>query len=145
MPEAIKRLATASFMLNLQKNQLFQVAVQVLGHLWTSGGFWVPNFTKLTTLIEKLNGELAQFNQVSLYELLNFYKEYISPFAKLDKPLCQLLGQDARPWMAAAGECIHEVAQHIVAVPCQLNAELLVELHMETRVSSHGIATVLLQ
>ena len=39
MLEAVKRLAAAGFMLNLCKSQLVQVAAQVLGHLWTSGGF----------------------------------------------------------------------------------------------------------
>ena len=47
MLEAVKWLAVASFMLNLHKSQLVQATVQVLGHLWTSGSFWVPNTTKL--------------------------------------------------------------------------------------------------
>ena len=53
MLEAIKWLAIASFMLNLHKSQLVQAVAQVLGYLWTSGGFWVPNVTKLTNLPEK--------------------------------------------------------------------------------------------
>ena len=87
MLEAVKQLAVASFMLDLHKNQLVQAAVQVLGHLWTLGGFWVPNITKLTTLMEKLDGELAQFNWASLYGLLNFYREYVPAFAQLVEPL----------------------------------------------------------
>ena len=67
MLEAVKRLATASFMINLRKSQLVQAVVQVLGHLWTSGIFWAPNITKLATLIEKMDGELARFNWASLY------------------------------------------------------------------------------
>ena len=69
---------------------------QVFGHLWTLGSFWVPNITKLTTLIEKSDGELAQINWASLYGLLNFYREYVPAFAKLVKLLRQLLGQDAQ-------------------------------------------------
>ena len=95
--EAVKQLTTTGFMLNLYKSQLVQAAVQVLGHLWTSGGFWAPNVTKLATLIKKMDGELAWFNWASLYGLLNFYREYIPAFAKLVKPLRQLLGQDAHP------------------------------------------------
>ena len=53
MLEAVKQLATASFMLNLHKSQLVQAAARALGHLWTSGGFWVPNITKLTALMEE--------------------------------------------------------------------------------------------
>ena len=143
--EAVKRLAATGFMLNLHKSQLVQAAAQVLGHLWTSGGFWAPNITKLTTLMEKMDGELARFNWASLYGLLNFYREYVPAFTELVKPLRQLLGQDAHPWMPEAGECICEVAQHVISVPCWLNADLTAELRMETRVSSHGIATLLLQ
>ena len=47
--------------------------------------------------------------------------------------------------MAAAGECIHEVVWHIVTAPHWLNADLSAKLHMETRVSSHGIATLVSQ
>ena len=72
MLEAVKRLTAAGFMLNLCKSQLVQAVAQVLGHLWTSGGFWVPNITKLTALIEKSDGELAWANRASLYGLLNF-------------------------------------------------------------------------
>ena len=58
------------FMLNLHKSQLVQAAAQVLRHLWTLGSFWVPNITKLTTLIEKLDGALSWSNWASLYGLL---------------------------------------------------------------------------
>ena len=128
MLEAVKWLVTAGFMLNLHKSQLVQAMSQVLRHLWTLGSFWAPNITKLTALMEKLDGELARFNWASLFGLLNFYREYILAFAKLGEPLCQLLGQDARLWMTAAGECICEVAQHVATVPCWLNADLLAEL-----------------
>ena len=71
--------------------------------------------------------------------------EYVPAFAELVEPLCQFLGQDARLWMAAAGECIREVAWFIFSVLCQLKADLLVELWIEARVCSCGIATLLLQ
>ena len=93
-------------MLNLHKSQLVQAMAQLLGHLWTSSGFWAPNVTKLTTLLEKSDGKLAQVKQVSLYRLLNFYREYILAFTRLIELLRQLLGQDAQLWMTAARECV---------------------------------------
>ena len=145
MLEAVKQLAAIGFMLNLQKSQLVQAAAQVLGHLWTSGGFWVPNVTKLAAFIKKMDSELARVNRASLYGLLNFYREYVPAFAELVEPLRQLLGQDAHPWTPEAGECIREVAQHVIKAPCWLNVDLSEELRMETRVSSLGIAALLLQ
>ena len=82
---------------------------------------------------------------MSLYGLLNFYREYIPAFSELVEPLRQLLGQDAYPQTPEARECICEVAQHVISAPCWLNADLTVELRIETRVSSHGIAALLLQ
>ena len=61
--------------------------------------------------MEKLDGELAWFNWASLYELLNFYREYMPAFAELVEPLHQLLGQDTQPWTKSARECIREVVQ----------------------------------
>ena len=95
--------------------------MQVLGHLWTSGSFWAPNVTKLTALIEKMDSELAQANRASLYGLLNFYREYIPAFTKLVEPLHQLLGQDARRWTPEAGECVREVAWHVIKALRWLN------------------------
>ena len=101
-------------MLNLRKSQLVQAAAQVLGHLWTLSGFWEPNVTKLIALIEKMDGELARANRASLYGLLSFYREYVPAFAELVEPLHQLLGQDAHRWTPEAGECICEVARHVI-------------------------------
>ena len=80
------------------------------------GGFWAPNVTKLTALIEKTDGELAWFNRASLYGLLNFYREYVLAFTELGEPLCQLLVRDAHPWMLEAGECFCEVARHVITM-----------------------------
>ena len=71
----------------------------------------MPNITKLATLIEKMDGELARFNWASLDGLLNFYREYVPAFTELVKPLRQLLGQDTHLWMPEAGECIRKVVQ----------------------------------
>ena len=74
--------------------------------------------------MEKMDGELAQFNWASLYGLLNFYREYIPAFAKLLEPLHQLLGQDAHLWMPEARECVREVERHIITALHWLNADL---------------------
>ena len=47
--------------------------------------------------------------------------------------------------MTAAGEYVCKVARHIVTAPCWLNADLIAKLRMDTRVSSHSIAGLLLQ
>ena len=98
----------ASFILNFT-SQLVQAAVQLLGHLWTSGGFWAPNVTKPSTLMEKSNGNLAWINWVPLYRLLSFYGEYVLAFTKLVEPLCNLLGPDTQLWMLIVSDCICKV------------------------------------
>ena len=105
----------------------------------------MPNVTKLAALIEKMDSKLALANRASLYGLLNFYREYVPAFTELVEPLHQLLGQDTRLWTPEAGECIREVARHVIKVLRWLNADLSEELRMETRVSSCGIAALLLQ
>ena len=40
--EAIRRLAKAGFMLNLKKSHLCGTTLKILGHRWTSGGYWLP-------------------------------------------------------------------------------------------------------
>lgn len=51
--EAIRRLTEAGFMINLKKSQLVESAAKVLGHNWSSGGFWAPNVGKLEALLEQ--------------------------------------------------------------------------------------------
>ena len=92
-----------------------------------------------------MDGELAWVNRASFYGLLNFYREYIPAFAELVEPLRQFLGQDAHPWTPEAGECILEVVRRVIKALRWLHADLSEELWMETRVSSHGIAALLLQ
>lgn len=73
-------------------------------------------------------------NRASLYGLLNFFREYVPPFAELTEPLRELLGQDAKPWSAEAGEAVRTVARRIVSSPRWLNLDPAEELRLETRV-----------
>lgn len=81
-------------------------AAKVLGHLWTSGGFWAPNTGKLEAIQDLSSHDMAKMNRASLYGLLNFYREYVPTFAEMTEPLRQLLGQDARPWTEAAERAV---------------------------------------
>lgn len=60
------------------------------------GGFWVPNIAKLTTLPEALDNQLALMNCALLFELLNFFKEYLPTFGEDTRLFHQFLYQDAR-------------------------------------------------
>ena len=84
---ATRRLVRAGFMINLRKSHLVQTKAKVLGHNWQSGGFWTPVTTKLEALMTKTHYEMSTMNRASLYELLNFYRDYVPQFAKLTEPI----------------------------------------------------------
>lgn len=90
--EAIRRLTAAGFMINLTKSQLVESAAKVLGHNWTSGGFWAPCTTKLEALRAASSAALGGMNRSSLYGLLNFFREYVPTFAETTEPIRALLG-----------------------------------------------------
>ena len=111
--EAIRRLARAGFMINLSKSQLVESSAKVLGHRWTSGGYWEPNVTKLEALAQASSEDLERMNRSSLYGLLNFFREYVPAFAELTEPLRQLLSQDATPWTPEAEAAVRTVVDRI--------------------------------
>ena len=143
--EAVRRLTRAGFMINLSKSQLVERSAKILGHTWYSGGYWAPVVTKLEALLTKSEEELARMNRASLYGLLNFYREYLPAFAETTEPLRELLGQDAQPWTTQATEAVRRTITAITNTPRWLNADLAQEIRMESRVTSAGIAVVLLQ
>ena len=75
--ETMRRLARAGFMLNLKKCHLIEQSAKILGHNWSSGGYWTPSTAKLEMLRQKPHDELAKANRASLYGLLNFYRDYV--------------------------------------------------------------------
>ena len=79
-------------MINLKKSQLVETAAKVLGHQWTSGGFWAPCTPKVEALMEASSETLARMNRSSLYGLLNFFWEYVPTFAEVTEPIRALLG-----------------------------------------------------
>ena len=79
-------------MINLSKSQLVESSAKVLGHQWTSGGFWAPTTTKVEALLEMSSYDMAKTNRSSLYGLLNFFREYVPTFSELMEPLRCLLG-----------------------------------------------------
>ena len=81
-----------------EKVALVQQGARVLGHGWSSGGYWAPMTAKLEALAALSDDELAQSNRASLFGLLNFFQEYLPNFAEQVEPLRELLGQDSKPW-----------------------------------------------
>ena len=71
---------------------MVEYTAKVLGHQWTSGGFWSPCVDKLEALVAVPPEKLAAMNRSSLYGLLNFYREYLPTFAEVTEPIRELLG-----------------------------------------------------
>ena len=79
-------------MINLKKSQLVEHGAKVLGHQWSSGGFWAPCTTKIEALASASSSALGKMSRASLYGLLNFFREYVPTFAEVTEPLRLLLG-----------------------------------------------------
>ena len=71
--EAIRRLTKAGFMINFKKSHLVEDSAKVLGHFWSTGGFWAPNVKKLYPFVAKTDDEFGMMSRPSLHGLLNFY------------------------------------------------------------------------
>ena len=118
---------------------------KILGHQWTSGGFWEPCTEKIAALETATEDTLAKMNRASLYGLLNFFREYVPTFAELTEPLRELLGQDAKPWNRDASSAVRTVAQRIMTMQRWMNMDPKEELCIESRAQKTGIAIILLQ
>ena len=60
--EAMKRLASAEFMINLNKSYLVEQKAKILGHMWETGGYWTPSTSKLEKLSHKTHEEYTKMN-----------------------------------------------------------------------------------
>ena len=92
--EAIRRLAKAGFMLNLKKSHLCKTTLKILGHRWTSGGYWLPEPARLEALVRCPEEDIRRMGRSNLYGLLNFYREYIPNFPEVMETIRQILGHD---------------------------------------------------
>lgn len=143
--EVIKRLAKSGFMINLKKSHLCETSLKILGHLWTSGGYWLPEPSKLVKLLQATTIHLAKTNRAALFGLLNFYREYVPHFAEVTEPLRRLLGDDSKAWTETVTTSVREVASLILNGVSWLAFDRGKELRVETRVTQVGMSTVMLQ
>ena len=70
--EDIQRLAKAGFMLNLKKSHLCETMLKLLGHRWTSGGYWLPEPACLEALVRCPEEDIRRMGRSNLYGLLSF-------------------------------------------------------------------------
>ena len=85
--ETVRRLSCAGFMINVRKSQLAYDQDKVLGHQWSSRGFWAPMTLKLERLSTATTAKVAAMSRAGLYGLLNFYHEYAPVFDKVTEPI----------------------------------------------------------
>ena len=51
--EAMKRLVSAGFMINLKRSHLVEQKPKILGYMWEIDGYWTPSTSKLKELSHK--------------------------------------------------------------------------------------------
>ena len=132
-------------MVNLKKSHLCETTLKILGHRWSSGGYWMPERERLEQLKESTHEELRGVNRSSLYGLLNFFREYVPDFAERTEPLRKLLSNDAAPWTPEATNAVRDTVSKVLSGVPWINFDAEAELRMELKVSPGGLAAVLLQ
>ena len=85
----------------------------MLGHGWSSGGYWVPMTAKLDALAALPDEKLAWSNRASLFGF-NCFIEYLSNFAEQVELLHELLSQDSKPWTPQATAAVRGLVEHVI-------------------------------
>ena len=140
----MERLAKAGFMINLKKSHLCYKALKILGHHWTSGGYWLPEPAKLEALLRASEDELRKIPRSRLFGLLNFYREYVPQFSELSEPIRRLLGNTQLPWNEKATESVRSLCQIALAAVPWLAFDPSKPVHAETRLNPEAISLMLL-
>ena len=69
----------------------------------------------------RTHNKMSAMNRVSLYELLNFYWDYVPQFAELTEPIRQTLSQDSSEWTPTASAIVKRLAAFLVGSPRWVN------------------------
>jgi hypothetical protein len=96
--EAVKRLAEAGAMVNLKKSKVGGLTGKVLGHHWSSGGYFTPEQRGLRALLEMGHPQLQRLPVASVYGMLSFFRPYIADFAVRTEAIRELLAASHSAW-----------------------------------------------
>ncbi len=129
-------------MINLKKSHLCETSLKILGHRWTSGGFWLPEPAKLEAIANASDSEISRTPRSQLYGLLNFFREYIPRFAELTEPLRKILGNDCKPWTREVTAAVCETVSAALSGTPWINFDPERELRVQTRVAQCGLAII---
>lgn len=140
----MKRLKEAGLKIQLDKCEFFRNEVQFLGHTVTKDGV-LPNEDKIKIIrewpIPKNVKEIRQF-----LGTLGYYRRFIKDFAKLVKPLTNLLRKDTEfeitPEME---ECFQKCKEILIRDPILIYPDFEKEFILTTDASDYAIGAVLSQ
>lgn len=131
-------------MVNLRKSKIGVLKGQVLGHLWSSGGYFGPVPDKLIQLAKCSDREMAGINRPTLYGLLNWFKPYLPDFSLRTEPLRQLLAKPHLEWTTIHTKCVRDTIARILEGVPKLNFDPTATLRLESNTGPSGMVGILL-
>jgi hypothetical protein len=93
-------------MISMKKSIIGAEEGKILGHRWSSGGYFTPESSKLQILLQLPHEDMATIPVHSLYGLLNFFRCYLPDFATRTEPIRKLLSRVHSEWTEEHTTCI---------------------------------------
>jgi hypothetical protein len=93
-------------MISMKKSIIGAEEGKILGHRWSSGGYFTPESSKLQILLQLPHEDMATIPVHSLYGLLNFFRCYLPDFATRTEPIRKLLSRVHSKWTEEHTTCI---------------------------------------
>ena len=142
--KAVRRIAEAGGMVNLDKSHVCTTQAKIVGHRWESGGYFKAEGKGLRGLLSLDHPQLAEMSRARLYGIVSIYRDYLPDFASRTEPLRKLLSEDSQEWTETHSHQLRKIVEDILGAVPTLNFQAGVPARLEVHTGPIGIGGVLL-